>query len=51
MGFILQDGEFKPIVYPGASYTTVGGINNNRVISGQIHLNDKTTLGYTAMCQ
>jgi hypothetical protein len=51
LGFILQNSEFKAIVYPGANYTTAGGINNNGVISGQIHLTDKSALGYTAVCE
>jgi hypothetical protein len=51
LGFILQNGEFKAIVYPGANYTTAGGINNNGLISGQIHLTDKSALGYTAVCE
>ena len=51
LGFILENGDFKGIVYPGASYTTAGGINNNHRISGQIHLANKSTLGYSAMCE
>jgi hypothetical protein len=51
LGFILENGDFKGIVYPGASYTTAGGINNNHRISGQIHLVNKSTLGYSAMCE
>ena len=50
-GFILENVEFKSIVYPGATYTTAGGVNNNRLVSGQIHLADKSTLGYTARCE
>lgn len=51
LGFILEGGEFKDVAYPTANYTTVGGINNNNVISGQIHLADTSTIGYTAICR
>jgi hypothetical protein len=51
LGFILENGEYKDVVYPTANYTTVGGINNNHLISGQIHLADTSSIGYTAMCQ
>jgi uncharacterized membrane protein len=51
LGFMLKNGEYKGIVYPGANYTTAGGINNNGLISGQIHLADKSALGYTAVCE
>ena len=51
LGFIVENGQFKDVVYPTANYATVGGINNNKVISGQIHLPDTSTIGYTATCQ
>jgi len=49
-GFIYENGVFKNIVYSGANYTTAGGINNNRLISGEIFLTGKT-LGYTVVCK
>jgi hypothetical protein len=51
LGFIYEKGNFKDIVYSGAKYTTTGGINNNGLISGQIYLSKKNTLGYTALCK
>ena len=51
MGFIFENGVFKKIIYAGASYTTAGGINNNGLISGQIYITTKNTLGYTAVCK
>jgi uncharacterized membrane protein len=51
MGFIYENGVFKNIVYTGANYTMAGGINNNGLISGQIVLTSKTSLGYTAVCK
>ena len=51
MGFIYENGLFKNIVYTGANYTMAGGINNNGLISGQIVLTSKTSLGYTAVCK
>jgi uncharacterized membrane protein len=51
MGFIYENGVFKSIVYTGASYTMAGGINNNGLISGQIYLTSKNTLGFTAVCK
>ena len=51
MGFIYENGLFKNVVYTGANYTMAGGINNNGLISGQIVLTSKTSLGYTAVCK
>lgn len=50
-GFIYKDATFSSIVYTGAKSATVGGINNNGVISGQIFFTGNTTLGYTAVCK
>jgi uncharacterized membrane protein len=51
VGFIYENGVFKNIVHTGASYTMAGGINNNGLISGQIYLTSKNTLGFTAVCK
>ncbi len=51
IGFIYENGVFKNIAYTGASYTMVGGINNNGLISGQIYLTSKNSLGFTAVCK
>ncbi len=51
MGFIFENGVFRKIIYAGASYTSAGGINNNGLISGQIYITSKNTLGYTAVCK
>jgi hypothetical protein len=50
-GFIYENGVFKNIVYSGAKFTMAGGINNNGLVSGQIYLTGKDTLGYTAVCK
>jgi hypothetical protein len=50
-GFIYKNKAFFSIVYPNAKYTTVGGINNNGIISGQIFITQSNTMGYTAVCK
>ena len=50
-GFIYENSVFKSITYTGASYTVVGGINNNGLISGQVYLTGASSLGYTALCK
>ncbi len=50
-GFIYENGVFKNIVYSGAKFTMAGGINNNGLVSGEIYLTFKSTLGYTAVCK
>jgi hypothetical protein len=50
-GFIYENGVFKNVVYPGAKFATVGGINNNGLVSGQIFFTLTNTLGYTAICK
>jgi hypothetical protein len=38
-------------VYAGAKAASVGGINNNGVIAGQLFYTLKNQPGYTAVCQ
>ena len=49
--FLYVNGTFKSIVYAGAKFETVGGINNNGVVSGQIYLTGTKSIGYTATCK
>jgi hypothetical protein len=51
LGFIYENGIFENVVYTGAKYTVVGGINNNGLISGQIYLTASNSVGYTAVCK
>jgi uncharacterized membrane protein len=50
-GFIYENGVFENIVYSGAKYAIAGGINNNGLISGQIYLTARNSVGYTAVCR
>ena len=50
-GFIYKNGAFAKIVYSGAKATSVGGINNNGVISGQLFFTAGNQPGYTAVCK
>ena len=50
-GFIYQNNTFASIVYTGAKNATVGGINNNGVISGQLYFTGSQKQGYTAVCK
>ena len=50
-GFIYKNGALSKIVYAGAKNATVGGINNNGLVSGQIYFTGNTNVGYTAVCK
>ncbi|MGC2247747.1 MAG: hypothetical protein WA609_14175, partial [Terriglobales bacterium] len=49
--FLYENNTFKSIVYTGAKFEVVGGINNNGVISGQIYMTGTDSLGFTATCK
>jgi hypothetical protein len=49
--FLYINGTFESIVYDGAKFETVGGINNNGVVSGQIFFTQTNTEGFTATCK
>ena len=50
-GFVYENSTFKNITYPGAKYASVGGINNNGLISGQIFFSGTHIVGFTAVCK
>lgn len=50
-GFFYANGTFSKIVYTGAKAASIGGINNNGVISGQIFITGNNQPGYTAACK
>lgn len=50
-GFIYKNNAFSKIVYSGAKAASVGGINNNGVISGQLFITSANQPGYTAVCK
>lgn len=50
-GFIYKNSTFYSVVYSGAKSASVGGINNNGVIAGQLFYTLKNQPGYTAVCK
>jgi hypothetical protein len=50
-GFFFNNGVFAKVVYSGAKAASIGGINNNGVISGQLFINATNQPGYTAVCK
>lgn len=50
-GFIYKGNTFYRVVYAGAKSASVGGINNNGVITGQLFYTLKNQPGYTAVCK
>jgi hypothetical protein len=50
-GFFYNNGAFTKIVYSGAKAASVGGINNNGVISGQLFFTSSNQPGFTAVCK
>ena len=50
-GFFYSKSGFSKVVYSGAKAASIGGINNNGVISGQIFFKGGNQPGYTAVCK
>ncbi len=50
-GFIYKNNTFYSVVYTGAKSASVGGLNNNGVIAGQLFYTLKNQPGYTAVCK
>lgn len=50
-GFIYKNNTFYSVVYAGAKSASVGGINNNGVIAGQLFYTLRNVPGYTAVCK
>ena len=50
-GFIYKNNTFYSVTYAGAKSASVGGINNNGVIAGQLFYTLSNQPGYTAVCK